>query len=90
MRSQATLQRSQIIEKYRRKASLMKWKKQHNGDCPSRRKGEILCHNHHTAATANGVHGFRCLQCVRQQNGDPETDEWEVWPCGWRRELGKH
>jgi hypothetical protein len=25
------------------------------------RKGEILCHNHvvHTAATANGVHGFR-------------------------------
>jgi hypothetical protein len=26
-----------------------------------RRKGEILCHNHvlHTAATANGVYGFR-------------------------------
>jgi len=29
-------------------------------------------------------------QYVRQQNGSPETDEWEVWPCGWRRELGKH
>ena len=63
MRSQATLQRPQIIEKYDRKANLMKWKKQLSGDCPSRRrrKGEILCHNHvlHSAPTANGVHGFR-------------------------------
>jgi hypothetical protein len=34
-----------------------------------RRKGEILCHNHvlHTAATANGVHGFHWFT-VSQQN----------------------
>jgi LTXXQ motif family protein len=33
------------------------------GHSRRRRKGEILCHNHvfHTAATANGVHGFHWL-----------------------------
>jgi hypothetical protein len=32
-----------------------------------RRKGEILCHNHvlHTAATANGVHGFHWFTVCR-------------------------
>ncbi|HTC78166.1 MAG TPA: hypothetical protein VK657_06080 [Terriglobales bacterium] len=94
MRSQATLQRPQIIEKYDRKANLMKWKKQLSGDCPSRRrrKGEILCHNHviHTAATANGVHGFHWFTVCAPAGWDPASDEWEVCPCGWRHELGKH
>ena len=94
MRSQATLQRPQIIEKYDRKANLMKWKKQLSGDCPSRRrrKGEILCHNHvlHTATTANGVHGFHWFTVCAPAGWDPASDEWEVCPCGWRHELGKH
>jgi hypothetical protein len=57
-----------------------------------RRKGEILCHNHvlHTAATANGVHGFRWFTVCAPAGWDPASQEWEVCPCGWRPELGKH
>jgi hypothetical protein len=56
-----------------------------------RRKGEILCHNHvlHTAATANGVHGFHWFTVCAQAGWDPAREEWEVCPCGWRPELGK-
>jgi len=61
------------------------------GHSQRRRKGEILCHNHvlHTAATANGVHGFHWFTVCAPAGWDPATDEWEVCPCGWRRELGK-
>jgi hypothetical protein len=54
-----------------------------------RRKGEILCHNHvlHTAATANGVHGFRWFTVCAPAGWDPASEEWEVCPCGWRPEL---
>jgi hypothetical protein len=57
-----------------------------------RRKGEILCHNHvlHTAATANGVHGFHWFTVSAPAGWDPASDEWEICPCGWRPELGKH
>jgi hypothetical protein len=57
-----------------------------------RRKGEILCHNHvlHTAATANGVHGFHWFTVCAPAGWDPAREEWEVCPCGWRPELGKH
>jgi hypothetical protein len=57
-----------------------------------RRKGEILCHNHvlHTAATANGVHGFHWFTVCAPAAWDPAREEWEVCPCGWRPELGKH
>jgi hypothetical protein len=55
-----------------------------------RRKGEILCHNHvlHTAAIADGVHGFRWFTVCAPAGWDPATDEWEICPCGWRPELG--
>ena len=45
-----------------------------------RRKGEILCHNHvlHTAATADGVHGFRWFTVCAPAGWDPATDEWEI------------
>ena len=57
-----------------------------------RRKGEILCHNHvlHTAATADGVHGFRWFTVCAPAGWDPASEEWEVCPCGWRTELRKH
>jgi hypothetical protein len=57
-----------------------------------RRKGEILCHNHvlHTAATANGVHGFHWFTVCAPVEWDPGSQDWEVCPCGWRPELGKH
>src|SRR6201982_109206 len=57
-----------------------------------RLKGEILCHNHvlHTAATANGVHGFHWFTVYAPAGWDPAREEWEVCPCGWRPELGKH
>src|ERR1700757_331487 len=44
------------------------------GHSRSRRKGEILCHNHvlHTAATANGVHGFQ-VHGVRASGLGPGT-----------------
>src|SRR5262245_25064196 len=56
-----------------------------------RRKGEILCHNHvlHTAATANGVHGFHWFTVSVPPGWDPASEEWEVCPCGWRPEVGK-
>jgi hypothetical protein len=62
------------------------------GHSRSRRKGEILCHNHvlHTAATANGVHGFHWFTVYAPAGWDPAREEWEVCPCGWRPELGKH
>jgi hypothetical protein len=62
------------------------------GHSQRRRKGEILCHNHvlHTAATANGVHGFHWFTVCAPAGWDPASDDWEVCPCGWRRELGKH
>ena len=44
----------------------------------------------HTAATANGVHGFRWFTVCAPVGWNPASDEWEVCPCGWRRELGKH
>src|SRR5947208_17179583 len=57
-----------------------------------RRKGEIVCHNHvlHTAATVNGVHGFRWFTVCALAGWDPATEEWQVCPRGWRPELGKH
>ena len=57
-----------------------------------RRKGEILCHNHvlHTAATANGVYGFHWFTVSAPAVWDPASEEWDVCPCGWRPELGKH
>ena len=57
-----------------------------------RRKGEILCHNHvlHTAATANGVHGFHWFTVCAPAGWDPASEEWEVCPCGWRPKLRKH
>jgi hypothetical protein len=36
VRPQRPLQRPQLIEKYGRKANMMKWKEQLNGDCPRR------------------------------------------------------
>ena len=62
------------------------------GHSQRRRKGEILCHNHvlHTATTANGVHGFHWFTVCAPAGWDPASDEWEVCPCGWRHELGKH
>src|SRR3954447_12463486 len=62
------------------------------GHSRRRREGEILCHNHvlHTAATANGVHGFHWFTVCASAGWDPASDEGEVCPCGWRRELGKH
>jgi hypothetical protein len=62
------------------------------GHSQRRRKGEILCHNHvlHTATTANGVHGFHWFTVSAPAGWDPARDDWEVCPCGWRRELGKH
>ena len=49
-----------------------------------RRKGEILCHNHvlHTAATANGVHGFRLVHSVcasRMGPGKRGVGSLPVW-----------
>ncbi len=57
-----------------------------------RRKGEILCHNHvlHTAATADGVHGFHWFTVWAPAGWDPGREEWQVCPCGWRPELGTH
>jgi hypothetical protein len=57
-----------------------------------RRRGEILCHNHvlHTAATANGVHGFHWFTVCAPAGWNPASQDWEVCPCGWRPELGKH
>src|SRR5262249_4020793 len=62
------------------------------GHSRRRRKGEILCHNHvlHTAATVNGVHGFHWFTVSAPAGWDPASEEWEVCPCGWRPELGKH
>ena len=53
---------------------------------------KILCHNHviHTAATANGVHGFHWFTVCAPAGWNPANDQWELCPCGWRRELGKH
>jgi hypothetical protein len=47
-----------------------------------RRKGEILCHNHvlHTAATANGVHGFRWFTVCAPAGWDPASQEWGSLP----------
>jgi hypothetical protein len=42
------------------------------------------------AATANGVHGFHWFTVRAPAGWDPASDEWEVCPCGWRPELGKH
>jgi hypothetical protein len=44
----------------------------------------------HTAATANGVHGFHWFTVCAPAGWDPASDGWEVCSCGWRRELGKH
>jgi hypothetical protein len=57
-----------------------------------RRRGEILCHNHviHTAATANGVHGFHWFTVCAPAGWNPANDQRELCPCGWRRELGEH
>ena len=56
------------------------------GHSRRRRKGEILCHNHvlHTAATANGVHGFHWFTVSAPTGWDPASEAWEVCPCGWR------
>ena len=57
-----------------------------------RRKGEILSHNHVlvTAATANGVQRLRWFTVCAPAGWDPAKEEWEVCPCGWRPDLGKH
>jgi hypothetical protein len=36
------------------------------------------------------VHGFRWFTVCAPAGWDPATEEWEVCPCGWRPELGKH
>ena len=50
----------------------------------------ITEHVLHTAVTANGVHGFRWFTLCAPAGWDPASEEWEVCPCGWRPELGKH
>src|SRR5262249_27806118 len=56
-----------------------------------RRKGEILCHNHvlHTAATANGVHGFHWFTvCAsRMGPGKPGLARLPVWMASRVREA---
>jgi hypothetical protein len=42
VRPQRPLQCSQLIEKYGRKANMMKWKEQLNGDCPKRDAHSML------------------------------------------------
>jgi hypothetical protein len=39
---------------------------------------------------ANGVHGFHWFTVCAPTGWDPAREEWEVCPCGWRPELGKH
>jgi hypothetical protein len=43
--------------------------------------GRVLAHNHvrHTAATAQGVRGFRCWTWPQDQ----VPRHWEPCPCGW-------
>src|SRR6266581_6867156 len=50
------------------------------GHSRRRRKGEVLCHNHvlHTAATANGVHGFHWFTVCAPAGWNPGTQDWEV------------
>jgi len=44
--AEGTLQRAKLIEKYGRRANMMKWKEQLNGDCPKRDArlyGDLIC-----------------------------------------------
>jgi hypothetical protein len=56
-----------------------------------RRKGEILCHNHvlHTAATANGVYGFRWFTVCAStmEPGKPGMGSLPMWMASRIREA---
>ena len=36
------------------------------------------------------MHGFHWFTVSAPPGWDPASEEWEVCPCGWRPELGKH